>query len=90
MKSHLDKLQGKTDKCTALILEAKEKHVRCMSDKLNDPLTASKTCWSILNRFLNNIKIPAIPPLLVNGDIIINFSEKADLFSNFFRLYSPY
>ena len=27
---------------------------------------------------LNNRKIPAIPPLLVNGDIITNFPEKAD------------
>ena len=27
---------------------------------------------------LNNTKIPPIPPLLVNGDIITNFPEKAD------------
>ena len=27
---------------------------------------------------LNNAKIPPIPPLLVNGDIITNFPEKAD------------
>ena len=78
MKCHLDELQKKTGKCTALILDAKEKCVRCMSNKLNDPLTSPKTYWSILNRFLNNRKIPAIPPLLVNGDIITNFSEKAD------------
>ena len=85
VKSYLDELQEKTDECTALILDAKEKYVRCMSNKLNDPsLTAPKTYWSILNRFLNNRKIPAIPPLLVNGDIITNFSEKADLFKKFF------
>ena len=84
VKSYLDELQEKTDECTALILDAKEKYVRCMSNKLNDPLTASKTYWSILNRFLNNRKIPAIPPLLVNGDIITNFSEKDDLFNKIF------
>ena len=78
MKCHLDELQEKTGKCTALILDAKEKCVRCMINKLNDPLTSPKTYWSILNGFLNNRKIPAIPPLLVNGDIITNFSEKAD------------
>ena len=27
IKSHLDKLQEKTDKCTTLILDAKEMHV---------------------------------------------------------------
>ena len=85
VKSYLDELQEKTDECTALILDAKEKYVRCMSNKLNDPsLTAPKTYWSILNRFPNNRKILAIPPLLVNGDVITSFSEKADLFNKFF------
>ena len=55
-----------------------------MSSKLNDPLTAPKTYWSILSRFLNNKEIPTIPPLLVNGDIITNFSERADIFNKFF------
>ena len=69
MKSHLDKLQEKTDECTALVLDAREKYVRYMGNKRSDPLTAPKIYWSILNRFLNNRKIPAIPPFLVNGDI---------------------
>ena len=43
MKSHLDELQEKTDECTALILHAKEKYFRCISNKLNDPLTGPKT-----------------------------------------------
>ena len=45
-----------------------------MSNKLNDSLTAPKTYWLKLNRFLNNRKIPAISSLLVNGDIITDFS----------------
>ena len=84
VKSHLDELQEKTDECAALILDAKEKFIRCMGNKLNDPLTATSTYWSILNRFLNNKKIPAIPCVLVNGDIITNFFKKTDLFSKFF------
>ena len=35
------------------ILDAKEEYVRCMSNKLNDPLTP-KTYWSILDLFLKN------------------------------------
>ena len=77
-------MQEKTDECTALILDAKIKYVRCMSNKLNDPLTAINTYWSILNPFLNNRKISVIPPLLVNGDIITSLSKKADLFNKFF------
>ena len=34
--------------------------------------------------FLNNQKVPAIPPLLVNGEIISKFSEKASIFNKFF------
>ena len=34
--------------------------------------------------FLNNKKIPAIPPVLVNWEIILNFSQKASIFNNFF------
>ena len=79
MKSHLDELQEKTDECSL-----DYRCVRCMSNKLNDPLGTPKTYWSILNRLLNNRKIHAIPFLLVNGDIITNLSEKADLFNKFF------
>ena len=55
-----------------------------MSNKLNGLLTVTKTYWSIRNRFVNNRKIPTVPPLLKNGVIITNFSEKADLFNKFF------
>ena len=37
-----------------------------------------------MNRFLNNRKIPAIPPPLKSGNIITNLFEKADLFNKFF------
>ena len=85
MKSHLDELQEETNKCTALILDAKEKYVRCMNNKLNDPLAAPKSYCSILNRFLNDKKVPTIPPLLVNSYIITNFSEKAYLSISFLQ-----
>ena len=46
--------------------------------------TAPETYWKIISRFLNNKKISAIPPLLVNGEIISNFSQKASIFNKFF------
>ena len=57
-----------------------------MCEKLNDPITAPKTYWKIINRFLNNKKIPAIPPLLVNGEIIQNFLKKHLFLINVLRL----
>ena len=55
-----------------------------MCEKPNGPITAPKTYWKIINRFLSNKKIPAIPPLLVNGEIISDFSRKASIFNKFF------
>ena len=46
--------------------------------------THLKVCWTILNNFLNNIKIPSIPPILASGKTITNIVEKANLFNNFF------
>ena len=55
-----------------------------MTSKLENSNTAPKTYWSILNRFLYNKKIPAISPLLVDGNFVSDFYEKANLFNNLF------
>ena len=48
------------------------------------------TYRSILNRFFYNRKIPSIPPLLVDGNFISDFCEKANLLNNFFdSIYTP-
>ena len=39
-----------------LILDAKEQYTIKTNQKLNDPLTAPKIYWSILNRFLTRSK----------------------------------
>ena len=55
-----------------------------MGEKMNDPITATKTYRKIINRFSSNKKIPAIPPLLVNGEITSNFSQRASIFNKSF------
>ena len=55
-----------------------------MTTKIQDPKTTAKTYWTILSRLLYRKKIPAIPPLFVNGKSISGFCEKANLFNNFF------
>ena len=55
-----------------------------MTSKHENSNTAPKTYWSILNCFLYNKKIPAIPTLLVDGNFISDFCEKANLFNNLF------
>ena len=39
----------------------------------------------MINKFVSNKKSPIIPPVLVNGEIISDFKQKA----NFFNYYFP-
>ena len=55
-----------------------------MSVKLTKFHKISKAYWFFLKTFLNNKKIPLIPPLYDQGDIITNFKVKAELFNSFF------
>ena len=67
-----------------LTIAAKEKNLIRLSAELEDPSTAPKTYWSILNRFLSNKKIPIIPPLLVDDRVVSNSAQKAELFASYF------
>ena len=55
-----------------------------MTEKLDNPFTAQKAYWSILNNFLGQGKAPNIPPLMVNDFAVSDFTIKANLFNNFF------
>ena len=66
------------------ITESKEKYYTKLSSRLADPLTSPKTYWSILKTFLNNKKIPCIPPLFHENQFITDFKEKAELFNHYY------
>ena len=55
-----------------------------MNNKLNNLNAALKTYWTTLNCFFYKTKIPAIPPLLSDGNFVYNSCEKANLFKNIF------
>ena len=65
------------------IEESKEKYYTKLLSRLADPLTSPKTYWSILKTFLNNKKIPCIPPLFHENKFITELKEKAELFNQF-------
>ena len=44
----------------------------------------TKTYWALLTRFLNNKKIPLIPPPFNGNEYVTDFKEKAELFNSFF------
>ena len=44
----------------------------------------TKVYWALLKRFLNNKKMPIIPPLLHGNEYVTDFKKKAKLFNSFF------
>ena len=70
-------LTAKSDECSNMITDAKERYINKLSKKLDDPVTMPKAYWSILNIFFDNKNIPNIPPLNVNTEIISNFEKIA-------------
>ena len=69
--------------CTDLIRNAKLSYIK-KSNVLNDKRTDSKVYW--LKNFLNNIKIPSVPSMLMSDPTIINIIEKANIFNKFFAV----
>ena len=84
-ESDRDKVLEKSAECTREILEAKRQYVLKMASKLEDAFRVPKTYCTIINHLLYNKKIPAIPPLLVDGNFVSDFNKKVNLFNNFFE-----
>ena len=69
-----------------LIEDAKRNYLFKAGKTLANPATSRKTYWSLINTVLNKAKIPIIPPLLEDGLFITDFSEKAQIFNEYFIL----
>ena len=78
------------NECTSLINESKDRYIAKMNAKSDNPKSVPKTYWSIINTFLSNKKIPITPPILVNGELVSDFKQKANIFNNHFAfLWTP-
>ena len=74
----------------SLIASLKNKYYSKVIKRLLDPGTSPKTYWSILKTFLNNKKIPVIPPIFHDNKYITDFKQKAEIFnSHFSKQCSP-
>ena len=59
-----------TEQINHLINNSKLEYYNRLSSKLVNPKTSSKAYWSILKSIFSNKKVPKIPPLFVNNNII--------------------
>ena len=55
-----------------------------MGNKVNDSGTSQRSYWKIINRVMNKCRAPKIPPILIINQFILNSSEKAQHFNDFF------
>ena len=82
--SNKEALDIQSKECTSLTNESKDRYIAKKIAKLDNPKIVPKTYWSIINKFLSNKKIPIIPPILVNGELVSDFKQKANIFNNHF------
>ena len=80
----LSKLNLLQEQLYLLINKSKQNYYSRVASKLANVQRNSKTYWSLLNRFLNNKKIPLIPPLFHENKFVTDYKEKAELFNAFF------
>ena len=78
-------LQNSIIELNDLISSTKASYYKSLGKKLNNPLLQAKTHWSILKKFLNDIQIHQIPPLLVDNNFITNIKKKTNIFNNFLQ-----
>ena len=63
---------------------SKQKYYSRTANKLTITRKSLKTDWSFLKLFLNNKKIPIIPPVFHENKFVTDFKEKAELFNALF------
>ena len=61
---------------TSLTASWKNKYYSKAAKRLLDPSNSPKTYWSILKTFLNNKKIPVIPPIFMIINILQILNKK--------------
>ena len=82
----LEGIQKMITEGSKLIEDAKRNYFLKVGNTLANPGTSSRTYWSLINTVLNKAKVPIIPPLLENGLFVTDFTEKAQIFNDYFIL----
>ena len=64
---------------TVPISSSRNFYHECLENKLNDPTTLSKTYRSVFKTLVNCKKIPVIPQILVNNELVTNSTGKVNI-----------
>ena len=75
----VSKLTINSGECTNLIRNTKMSYILEKSSILNDKCTDPKVYWTVLNNFLNKIKITSVPPILKPDETTANIVKRANI-----------
>ena len=79
-----EKLLNMTNNIATEILTNRKKiYFDNLAEQLRDLTLNRKAYWGILKSFTNWKKIPIIPPLLINDELVTNFNEKVNNFNEY-------
>ena len=67
-----------------LINQAKQLYYHNLGDKLSDLKIGQKSFWTAFKRIVNTKKQTNIPPIIENDVYISDFSQKANIFNEYF------
>ena len=71
-ESQKDRVKNLKEGYTKVVEDAKDNYLKSKGNKLHNA-NDSKTVWSLIKIFLNDAKIPAIPPIYLNNIFITDF-----------------
>ena len=71
-------------KISSYVSKFKNDHFMRLGKKLGDPSKSIKTYWATPRTLWNLKKVPNIPPLLVNNEIMTEFEAKVNIFNRYF------
>ena len=79
-----DRLDIIRSECNESIAAAKLSYLENLGKDLHESKSTSKNYWKIIHRVMNKSRAPKIPPISSNGCFVLNCTEKAKLFNDFF------
>ena len=83
-ESDLVFIESLTAELNDLISYTKDLYYENLAKKLNNLLLQAKTYWPIFKSFYNDRKVPLIPPVLIDDNLITNIQTKTNIFNKFF------
>ena len=77
----MEKLKSLQTRLRWVIDDSKHNYYSRLANNLLNVQRNSKSYWYLIKTFLNNKKVPIIPPLFHENEFVTDFKKKTELFN---------